>query len=232
MLIGLTPSGIEENGAQLLHASYIQTVLQAGGCPVILPASADKAVWCKTLQAVDGVVLTGGADVNPRLYGEEVLPECGGISALRDDYELPLCRMAIELKKPLLAVCRGIQVLNVALGGSLYQDLKTQLGPMIRHPNFDQPAEGVHTIQVEKNTLLESILQAEEIKVNSRHHQGIKRLAEGLTVCAKAPDGLVEAVSLNDYPFGLGIQWHPESMYDKDIYAKRVWDAFIGACKK
>ncbi|MBQ8081815.1 MAG: gamma-glutamyl-gamma-aminobutyrate hydrolase family protein, partial [Clostridia bacterium] len=211
-IIGLTPSVDHQSERLQLNLDYMDAVLRVGAIPVILPLSADEAVLSAALQVVDGVVFTGGADLSPALYQEEVLPCCGETSPLRDQAEPFLMRTCIKSGIPFLAICRGFEVMNVALGGSLYQDIAEQMSQTLRHPQYQKPAEKVHIVQVDQASALYRLTGMSELGVNSRHHQGIKRLGAGLSVSAVAPDGLVEGIELPEHPFAIGIQWHPETL--------------------
>lgn len=228
-LIGMVPSAVE--GRKLtVNQDYIEAVLRAGGTPVLFPVTDDPEELSALLDRVSGLLLTGGVDVDPALYGEEKLPCCGEISAERDGMELPLCREAIRRRLPVFAICRGVQVLSCALGGTLYQDLEEQFGAALQHPRYDTPADPVHPVEIVPGTLLSSIVDTPVLQVNSRHHQGVKVPGEGLKVCAASPDGLTEAVELPGYPFVLGVQWHPESLSDRYPDHHKLFQAFIQAC--
>lgn len=228
-LVGIVPSWVEEKKISV-NQDYVEAVLRAGGTPVLFPVTADRERINALLNRVDGLLLTGGEDVDPREYGERKQPCCGDCSASRDAMEFPLCREALARRIPLLAICRGMQVLCCALGGSLYQDLAEQFGTELLHPRSDVPGDPVHPVDVRPGTLLSSIVGAGSLPVNSRHHQGIKVSGKGLRVCAVAPDGLIEGVELPDHPFALGVQWHPESLSDRYPDHQRLFDAFIRAC--
>ena len=176
-------------------------------------------------------LLTGGGDVDPVRYGEALLPCCGEISAIRDGMEYPLCREALSRRMPILAICRGIQLLSCVLGGTLYQDLDEQFGKTLKHPQYDRPGDPVHEVDVKPDTLLSSIVGAGSLGVNSRHHQGIRDLGEGLRVNALSPDGLIEGVELPASPFVLGVQWHPETLSPRFPAQQKIFHAFVKACE-
>ena len=232
-LIGVAPSGIVEQTRLQVNQTYVEGVYRAGALPVLFPLTADPERLRSLMNQVDGLLLPGGDDVEPSLYGEEKLPCCGECTPERDALEYPLCRLAIELRKPVLAICRGIQMLNCALGGTLYQDLETQFGTALRHPCFDAPArDPAHEVTVRPDTLLASIVGSGTLGVNSRHHQGIKTMGPGVIVSAQAPDGLIEAIEYPECPFVLGVQWHPEAMAAYHPVQQRLFDAFVRACEK
>ena len=228
-LIGVTPS-LTEKGNITLNQDYVDAVFRAGALPVLLPLTEDEAVMREMLCRMDGLLVTGGADVGPDVYGEEKLPCCGETEPRRDRFELPLCRMALEKDMPILAVCRGHQVLSCALGGTLYQDIAEQFSPELKHPQYDIPRDKVHEMTVEEGSLLHRITGLTRFGVNSRHHQAIKVPGAGLKVIAHAPDGLIEAVELPGKRFVLGVQWHPEALSDRYAEAQALFNAFVGAC--
>ena len=228
-LIGIVPSWVEENKITI-NQDYVEAVLRAGGTPVLFPVTADRKQINRLLDQVDGLLLTGGLDVDPHEYGESKQTGCGDCSSCRDAMEFPLCREALTRRMPILAICRGMQVLSCVLGGNLYQDLASHFGAQLRHPRYDTPGDPVHNVEVQPKTLLSSIVGTGSLHVNSRHHQGIKALGEKLLVNAIAPDGLIEGIELPDHPFVLGVQWHPESLSDRYPDQQRLFDAFIHAC--
>ncbi len=230
VLIGVVPN-LEEKRKLSVNQDYIDAVIRAGGTPVIFPMTEDEAAMAALLDRVDGLLLTGGVDVEPERYGEEKRACCGECTPERDRMELPLCRMAVARDMPLLAICRGLQVLSCALGGTLYQDLAEEFSPVLRHPCYETPAEAVHEVHVTENSLLASITGSGSLGVNSRHHQGIRAPGQGLVISAKAPDGLAEAVEMPDRRFVLAVQWHPESMSARVPVQQRLFDAFVRACE-
>ena len=228
-LIGIVPSWVEERKITI-NQDYVEAVLRAGGTPVLFPVTADREQITELLDQVDGLLMTGGVDVDPAEYGEVKKTCCGDCSACRDAMEFPLCREALNRRMPILAICRGMQVLSCVLGGNLYQDIAEQFGTEMRHPRYDIPRDPVHKVEVLPDTLLASITGAGSLDVNSRHHQGINTPGKGLRINATAPDGLIEGVELPDYAFVLGIQWHPESLSDRYPGQQKLFDAFVKAC--
>lgn len=228
-LIGIVPSWVEQRKLTV-NQDYVEAVVRAGGTPVLFPVTSDLDRLSTLLNQVDGLLLTGGVDVDPAEYGEQKKPCCGDCSACRDSMEFPLCRAALNRRMPVFAICRGMQVLSCVLGGNLYQDLSEQFGTALLHPRYDMPEDPVHTVEVKPGTLLFSIVGLPSLNVNSRHHQGVRKTGAGLNVCACAPDGLVEGVELPGYPFVLGVQWHPESLSDRYPEHQKLFDAFVSAC--
>ncbi len=210
-----------------LHGDYMHAVLQSGGLPFVVPHTADTALLDQYLDGADGLVLSGGGDVNPSFYGEEKSPLCGDGSILRDETELYLCRKALEKGLPVLGICRGVQVMNVALGGTLHQ----HVSHAENHDRDDLPADAVHEVAVVPGTRLHAIFGKETLGVNSRHHQAVKDAGNGLVISAVAEDGTIEAVERPGDAFFLGVQWHPESMYEKYDDMKKIFAAFVAAVK-
>ena len=226
--IGVVPSGIEDRKVTI-NQDYLEGVLRAGGTPVLFPVTQDPDQLASLLDRVSGLLLTGGGDIDPALYGEEKRPGCGECSPSRDAMEYPLCRAALERRMPVLAICRGLQVLSCVLGGTLYQDLAEEFSTVLSHPRYEVPRDPVHDVLVRPDTLLSAIVGEGPLPVNSRHHQGIHELGAGLRISAESPDGLAEAIELPDAPFVLGVQWHPESLSDRYPAHQRLFDAFIEA---
>ena len=199
-------------GAITIGESYIQAVLHAGGLPVVIPVGLSPEDLQTLFARIDGLLLTGGGDIDPQRFSGRPHPRVYDIDARRDDLEIRLAQMAAEQGKPFLGICRGIQVINVALGGSLFTDISDQLSGSLRHDWYpDIPRNHLaHGVSIAPGSRLAAILGGEAFEVNSLHHQGIERAAQVLRPVAYAPDQLVEAVELPDHPFGLGVQWHPE----------------------
>lgn len=229
-LIGVTPARDKSTHKLTINQDYMDAVIRAGGTPVLLPLLSDQKRLTALLSQLDGLLLSGGEDVSPALYGEEKEAFCGDTDDLRDETEFILCREAVRRDLPVLAICRGVQVLNAALGGTLYQDIASQLPGALVHPRNDQPKAPVHGMQIHERTLLFSILGQEKIKVNSRHHQAVKAAAPGLCVNAEAPDGLIEGLEMPGKRFVLGVQWHPESLSEKHPEAQALFDALVRSC--
>jgi len=185
-------------------------------------------------QDLDGFLFTGGPDVHPFLFGEETQAHCGNVSPARDQMEISLLPMVMELQKPILGICRGIQVLNIALGGNIWQDIPSQVTrdfPLAHSQPFsyDMPC---HTVALTEGSLLARISESSSIKVNSMHHQAVKDLAPGLIASAYSTDYLIEALEMPDYPFFIGVQWHPEYLWEKNKEAFRLFQTFVKACKE
>jgi len=206
----------EEERWEAVLDAYTKTMLGAGGLPVILPiAIAEPALVEEYLETIDGLILTGGADIHPSFYGQSVLERCGEIDEERDRFEVALIHATRARDLPFFGICRGLQVLNVALGGSLYQDLSYRAGTDPTHMNSrEQRGEAAHPVAVAPGSRLAAIIGARELPVTSTHHQVIRDLAPGLTVSAVAPDGVIEGIE-GPGRFLIAVQWHPERMADR-----------------
>ncbi|MGE5677054.1 MAG: gamma-glutamyl-gamma-aminobutyrate hydrolase family protein [Pseudomonadota bacterium] len=231
-IIGVLPLYDEKLESFWMVPGYMGGIEAAGGIPVMLPMTADAGVVEQLAEAFDGFLFTGGPDVNPQIYGEKMETYCGKPCNERDTLEGMLFRRVLELDKPMLGICRGLQLFNALLGGTLYQDIPTQLQPgkQIIHtmkPPYEKP---VHKVSIEKDSPLNKILGFEEIAVNSYHHQGIKQLSGRLVAAAQAEDGLIEAVYMPDRSLVMAVQWHPEFMYKSDENSLRLFKGFVKAC--
>ena len=214
-LIGITaqhaPTAQGFPAVRILRA-YVTAIVEAGGAPVLIPPDLPEDGWRTLLERLDGILFSGGADIGLEHFDGAPHPSVD-VEAARDAIELPLLRAAVDGDKPLLGICRGIQVMNVALGGTLYTHILDQLPNALQHDWHDQPrATLAHPVRVEEGTRLAEILGAPMLQVNSLHHQGIKNLAPNLKATAFAPDGLIEGIELPDHKFALAVQWHPEWM--------------------
>jgi putative glutamine amidotransferase len=238
-LIGI-PCRTETSGASpgrvinAMSSSYINAVIQAGGLPVLIPVQMSGGLLEEILPRVDGLLFSGGGDIDPNFYHET--PQMDILTDLeveRDRLEIKLMQLATQSHKPFLAICRGIQVMNVAHGGSLWQDIAAQKPQAILHDYYyrrQHPRDYLaHEVQLESDSLAGKILKTDRLPVNSLHHQGIKLIAPGLKAVGFAADGLVEALEVVDHPFGLGVQWHPEELVEKQATARQLFAAFVEA---
>lgn len=220
----------EQRESYWMLPGYLDGVLDAGGMPLMLPPTLDEDAIAQMAEGCDGFLFTGGHDVDPGLYGEERIGQCGIPSHVRDSMETVLFRMALELGKPVFGICRGMQFINAVLGGTLFQDLPAQRPSAISHrqePPYDRPAHAVH---LEEGSPLRGLMGRDEIMVNSYHHQGIRDLAPGLEVMARAGDGLPEAVCMAAHRFVWAVQWHPEFAHRSDPDCARLFSAFVRSC--
>jgi len=212
-----------------VNAAYLKAIQLAGGVPLPMPPQLDATARAEILKRVHGVLLTGGGDVDPARFGETPHPTTSLVSPARDSFEIDLTHWALGTRLPLLAVCRGLQVLNVALGGSLYQDVSSEPGSPIDHSQAGKARHmPSHHVKVRDSSQLAQILGAVEVDVNSFHHQAIKRLGQGLADVAWAPDSIIEGVELVDgRQFVVGVQWHPEELVDHDGAAINLFAALV-----
>jgi putative glutamine amidotransferase len=222
---------------------YVRVLAAAGAVPWLLPLlEGDEATLRSIYERLDGIFLTGGVDVDPARYGEPRHERCDRADPARDWTEITLVRWALADRKPVLGVCRGIQVINVACGGSLYQHVPEQLHSDVKHDCFPTPvadAPGLpytrdylaHPVHIDVRSRLGSLLGQAEVRVNSMHHQGIKRLAPGLRASVHAPDGLVEGVEDESGRYLVGVQWHPEELADAHAPHRRLFTDFLAAVR-
>jgi putative glutamine amidotransferase len=214
------------------YSDYSHAVLGSGGAPVIIPAAQDRHSLRRILCALQGLILSGGPDVHPRRYGEEPLAALGEVDDDLDRMELMAAEMAIAEGLPLLAICRGIQVLNVALGGTLYQDIASQLPDSLGHAPKADKAVNTHRVRVAEGSRLHKLFgRKRDIWVNGKHHQAIKDLAPALAAVARAKDGIVEAVEVPGSLFAVGVQWHPEGTWREDAYSRKLFSALVSAAR-
>lgn len=229
-VIGIVPLYDAEKDSYWMLPGYMQALEECLSIPVMLPLTEDKTELLYFIRTCDGLLLPGGQDVDPSLYGEERLPGCGPACAARDRMEGILLDAALRLDKPVLGICRGLQFLNAHTGGTLYQDLPAELPGILHRMErpYNRPA---HKVAIDRESPLYEIVGSKEYEVNSWHHQGVKDLSPVLCTAATAPDGLVEAAWMPGKHFILGVQWHPEFSYQQDPAAKRLFEAFVKAAK-
>lgn len=213
--------------------SYCHAVELSGGAPILIPLLEDEETQQAVYHRLDGLLLAGGGDIDPRLFGQERRAKLVSVDRLRDQVELLLSRRAFEDDLPVLAICRGVQMLVLALGGTLFQDIPSQVPGALRHDfHPDHPRNYLgHEIAVERGTQLANLLGVERIRVNSFHHQSVQDVPPVLQVIARAPDGVVEAVEATAKRFILGVQWHPEELVEDDPRMTRLFTAFVDAAE-
>ncbi len=220
-VIGITPSPSEDQFSHglfyryALSSNYTEAIEAAGGIPIIIPPQNGNVD--EILSILDGLLLSGGGDIDPKVYGDaDVHEKTYGIHHGRDDLEMALTKGAVERDMPVLCICRGIQVLNVALGGTLYQDIGDQYSDEIEHRQHEKgiaASEPSHEVHAERDSLLGDTYEAETLRTNSFHHQGLKEISPELRAVGTAPDGIVESVERPESTWMLGVQWHPEMMF-------------------
>ena len=210
----------------------MRAVSAAGGLPVLIPLTLSQEEVSSLVSRLAGVLLTGGCDLHPSHYGINAHPLVREVDPERDRLELSLAQEAVQSGKPFLGICRGLQVLNVALGGSLYPDIQACRPGSLKHDYFPDPPRDylAHTVAIQPGSRLEKILAERSLQINSLHHQGIERLAAPLRATAHAPDGLIEAVELPGHNFGLAVQWHPEWLQEYEPM-RRLFRAFVQAAE-
>jgi putative glutamine amidotransferase len=219
----------------VMGRSYVEELRKVGGVPWVIPLLPhDPDTLHEIFSHLDGVFITGGVDVDPTCYGEEKSPLCGTIDPDRDAVEIALLKHALERHLPVFAVCRGIQILNVACGGTLYQDITTQVPAALKHDHFPTPANPnrrflAHDITVKAGTRLSRILGEAVVPVNSMHHQAIKELAPNLAPTAFAPDGIIEGVEGTNGQYIVAVQWHPEELTESQPGMQRLFSTFVDA---
>ncbi len=221
----------EENDRIFLNKSYLDAIRQFGGMPLVIPAEAGEAEQAFLLAQCDGLVLTGGNDITPSLYGEEVLNDTVVPAPERDAGEPRLCRMALERDLPILGICRGIQIINVHFGGTLYQDIPAQFDTDVNHSMEKPHHRTCHDCRIPPHTPLHDLLGVDSIQVNSHHHQAVKRVAPGFEVMGTCSDGIVEAMYRPASRFLWAVQWHPEKIWDIEESSAKLFEVFIAACK-
>lgn len=228
-LIGITASytpGVMSNSA-----AYAESVRDAGGTPVILPVIDDRRLAAHYVRAIDGVVLSGGDDPPPEAYGEKPHRLTRTISPRRHAFESALLKAWLKTRKPLLGICRGCQQANVTCGGTLVQDIPSQVETKVVHQDSRRPGDVAHYVRIEPGSRLAEIFPGGKIRVNSSHHQAVRDVGRGLRVTARSADGLIEAMEFTDGRFGLLVQWHPERI-ESERHKAVLFGAFIRACRK
>jgi putative glutamine amidotransferase len=228
-VIGITPGYMRDINKLSLGQGYSNGVIKAGGLAVILPLYAEDSIIESIMDTADGILFSGGADIDARYFGEENM-KCGGkISPERDSFELLLVKKAIDRKMPVLGICRGLQLINTALGGTLHQDIHTgpALGDTLKHWQEAPDWYPVHDIRIKAGSRLQSIYGTETLGVNSFHHQAVKEAGNGLSIVAGSSDGITEAIEGTGSNFIVAVQWHPEDMWQENPVHLRIFEAFI-----
>jgi putative glutamine amidotransferase len=216
------------------NSTYIRAIIGAGGVPFLIPVEARGDMLRILYEQADGILLTGGGDIAPGFFGEDPHPSLSDVQPERDELEFALIRWGLAEGKPLLGICRGIQTLNVAAGGTLYQDIPSQCPSAGRHDFFysgDYPRDFMaHPVAVEPDSRLNAALGTAHLSVNSLHHQALKEVAPVYRSVAHSPDGIVEGIEAPEHPFAVGVQWHPEELTESQAEARRLFAAFVEAC--
>ena len=238
-IIGISTSVLVDEGGGFpgyeriyVNKDYVSSVISAGAVPLMIPMDATEENLRQTLELVDGMIFSGGHDIAPIRYGEEPHQKLQEICPERDDFDFLLYRLAKEHSLPILGICRGFQLMNVSEGGKLYQDLSLKNTESLKHSQGHGPSIPTHTVKVEPGSKFYKILGKEEIRVNSFHHQAVKSTSENVVISGKALDNVVEAIELKNYPFGLGVQFHPEMLQAKEEDMKKIFSALVSAAKE
>ncbi len=237
-IIGISSSIIVDNSGSFagykrayVNKDYVDAVIRAGGVPLIIPFSTDKEVIISQAQLIDGLILSGGHDINPYNYGQEPSQKIGETFPERDTYEIILLEESKKRNIPILGICRGFQLINVAAGGTLYQDLSLIPGNILKHNQVSNPTLKTHKVEIKENSFISSIF-GKETMVNSFHHQVINKVANDFIVVAKASDGVVEAIEHKTYKFLVAVQWHPEMLAVNCEKARELFSKFVEEAKK
>lgn len=240
-LIGITPDSATKPPASpgrkaepfiFLQERYIRAITDAGAIPLVLPATLSGRAIEKLLDRLDGIVVSGGAfDIHPRCYGEEAIAGLGSVKDERTEFELELIDLALRRDLAILGICGGAQAINIALGGTLYQDIGSQIPGATEHEKGALKEKGGHQIKICDGTKLRQIVKRDTIEVNTTHHQSVKKLGKGLIVNATAEDGVIEGIESQNDSFVLGVQWHPEFLLDRDPCQRKIFTAFVLACR-
>jgi len=224
--------------SQLTNLDYTKAISDAGGLPLIVPVTATGGELAELVRRADGVLMTGGEDIEPKHYAPDLAPELAATvketEPERDVLEITLVKEIFRQRKPLLCICRGHQMLNVALGGTLIVDIPSQLPGALKHKQMERKMEPVHETHIASDSQLATLLSASQIGVNSTHHQAVDRVAAPLRVTGRAPDGVVEAMELKDssqLPFLQSVQFHPERLYDRFQPFAKLFQAFVKSCR-
>ncbi|HJR75555.1 MAG TPA: gamma-glutamyl-gamma-aminobutyrate hydrolase family protein [Nitrospiraceae bacterium] len=240
-IIGVTPDfnagDREDMGGReptyFLRARYIRAIEELGGVPVILPLVADRRARRSLLKSIDGLLLTGsGPDLDPSHYGERQKYRFKVMAPRRADFDLDLARLAAKSGLPTLGICGGMQTMNVACGGTLFQDIPSQTAHALPHRQSEPATRLSHAVSIAADSVLSRVLKRRIIRVNSSHHQSVKQAAPGLIISATAPDGIIEAIELPRHRFYLGLQWHPEFLFDRYPFHRRLFQAFLKAARR
>ncbi len=231
VLIALTCRHSHQDGVSHIQDPYVKAVEQGGGLPVVLPPSLSPAASVDILSRMDGLFLSGGSDLSPYFFGQQPHPRLGEVEALRDEQEIALVKVALELGLPILGICRGMQVINAALGGTIIQHIDEDRASAIQHTQNAPGWYRQHQVKIVPGTMLAATLGTGEIGVNSFHHQVVDQVAPGLTISATSPDGLAEAFESRE-PWILGVQWHPERMIVRYPEFLGLFELFCNRCKE
>ncbi|MED3564034.1 gamma-glutamyl-gamma-aminobutyrate hydrolase family protein [Bacillus xiapuensis] len=234
-VIGITTSYVKHNDNMegvYIHHDYHRAVERAGGIPLLLPAVKDEEAIQRYVELCDGIIMSGGEDVDPQFFGKSPHVKIGFFRTERDEFEIRLYHYYSKTKKPIFGICRGIQLINVACGGTLLQDIPSvkDREAHLHEQTIPRPLP-FHQVKLEKNSWIAGVWGKETMFVNSLHHQAIEKLGGGLVITALADDGIIEAVEGKDHPYLIAVQWHPESMSEKHPEMQELFNQLVQASK-
>ena len=228
-MIGII-AAVDSEGKSFVPQEYVHAIELSGGMAIALPYTKEIENIDRFVGLCDGFLFVGGEDIHPSLYGEEKTDLCGNIQPLRDEFESLAFGRVFASKKPILGVCRGMQFLNVAMGGSLYQDINSSIQTKLVHRQEHPHTQPSHDISIMHGTPFYGVLEEDSIAINSWHHQAVKKLGEGLAVMAQAEDGIIEAIYMPGRRYFVGVQWHPERSFDVDAKSRKIFAHFLHCC--
>lgn len=228
-IVAVMPLYDDERQSYWMLPGYMKSLEQQGAIPLMLPLTDNRDELDYFLETCDGFMLTGGQDVSPEIYNENPIEQCGAVCRPRDDMDAYILKQAAQMDKAVLGICRGIQLMNAAYGGTLYQDLPLQHPSPVGHHMQAPYNRSAHTVKIMDDSPLKKLLGVSECEVNSYHHQAVRDLAPCLKAMAVSPDGLVEAVYMPSKRFVWGVQWHPELSYHNDMKSREIIGAFLRA---
>ncbi len=214
-----------------INRSYVQAVIEAGGIPVLLAGGGDSAGIRQQLELLDGLLLTGGMDHDPKLYGSKKHPKTDTLHSIRQEYEIEIAKLAMKTDFPILGVCLGCQTLNIVNGGTLIQDIPSQVKTNIAHSQKEGRSAQTHDVHIEKNSRLFRILKKGKIKTNSFHHQALGKVGKKFKIVGRASDNIIEAIEYQNNRFVLGVQWHPEELTGYETH-RALFKALVNEAKK
>lgn len=232
-VVGVLPSIEFESNTHFVRTDNLNVLIDAGAAPIVLPYHDQEDIVDQMVDVIDGVYLTGGNDIDPTSFDEEPHPKLGQIDPIRDRYEFTLLKKALQKDKPILAICKGCQMVNIALGGDMYQDIYSQINrQLLQHSQHAPDAHASHYVDIKPHSKFAKIVGASRIKVNSRHHQANRNPGKGVFFSGMSSDGVVEVIESEHHHFVIGVQWHPENMaVSGDKHSEKLYERFIQACK-
>jgi len=213
-----------------IYADYVRPIVELGGAPVIIPVLRDTDYYRDSMLNASGLLLIGGIDVNPFLFGHKVEKGCGKVDPDKDFGEIEMFKIALEMDIPILAICRGIQLMNLAKGGTLHQDIADDIPEAFKHNPGFPPGTFCHHVNVETDSLLYSIVKTKRFAVDSSHHQAVDKIGDGCAISARSDDGVIEALEIQSKRWVIGVQWHPERVWRYGIEHKMLFESFVKAC--